>query len=334
MTVSVTLVQTLLEAVERAGGDPDALLAECGLDRSLIEAPSARFDAARYDALHERALDVTGDPALGLHLAEHARLAAFHLVGFLTANCRTIRQALGVFARYRRLLSDVEAPTLVEDGDLAILTCYFVQGSPRGNRLRAEFGMTAVMRTAQDALGLKEAPRLVEFIHAAPDHAAEYARVFGCDVRFGAAACRIHIPREVLDRPQIHANRDLFHLLETRAVSDLASLPAPTMTVRVRAAIVEHYDGTRPSMDDIAKRLGISSRSLRRRLQEEQAAFPDLVDEAMAEIARVMLLDPSATIHDIADRLGFSEPSAFHRAFKRWTGLTPGQFRGHEPIRD
>jgi AraC-like DNA-binding protein len=334
MSVSVTLVRAVLEEVARRGADPDALLVEVGLDRSVIDDPGARIDDPAYDRLHERALDVTGDPALGLHLAQNARLGAFHLVGFLSSHCRTIREALAVFARYRRLLSEVEPPSVTEDGDAAIITCHFVQGSERGNRLRSEFGITAIVRTAQAALGINEPPKMVEFTHAAPSYTAEYERILACPVVFGAPAARLHLDRALLDRPQVHANRDLFQLLETRAAGDLAALGQRTTTERVRAVIVESYDGTRPSMDEVARRLGLSARSLRRRLHDEQASFPDLVDEAMAELARLMLLDPAATIQAISDRLGFSEASAFHRAFKRWTGLTPGQFRGHEPIRD
>jgi len=329
MSVSVTLVRALVEDLARAGADTDAYLAAAGLDPSLLEDPGARIDDDHYDRLHVQALDLTGDPALGLHLAERARLGAFSVVGMLSAHCRTIRHAVEMFARYRRLLSDVDPPSLIEREDDAILTCHFVRGSERGDRLRAEYGVTALIRIAQAALGMTESPRLVEFAHAEPSYAAEYQRVLACPVLFDRSAVRIHLDRALLDRPQILADRDLFHLLQSRAVTDMAALAAPPpMSVRARAVIVEHYDSTRPAMEDVARRLGISARSLRRRLHDEGRSFADVVDDALAELARHLLMDPALTIQEIAERLGFSEPSAFHRAFKRWTGLTPGQFRG------
>jgi len=329
MSVSVTLVRGLIEALKHTDADADALIAAAGIDAALLEDVTARIDEAQYDRLHELALDATDDPALGLHLAERGRLGAFHLIGFLAEHCRTIRDALGVLSRYRRLLSDAPPPVLAEEGDAAILTLHFVEGSARGNRLRAEFGVTAVVRIGQATLGLTEAPLRVEFCHHAPPYADEYTRILQCPVEFGRDAHRIHLRRAILDQPQIHANRDLFHLLESRAASDLASLESTRpLSVRARAVIVEHYDGTRPAMEEVARRLGISERSLRRRLHDEGKSFADVVDDALAELARHLLHDPSLTIQEVADRLGFSEPSAFHRAFKRWTGLTPGQVRG------
>ena len=331
MSVSVTLVRAVLEEIARVGIDPERLLAEVEFDRALIEDAGARIPEARYDALHQRALDLTGDPALGLHMAEHARIGAFHIVAILSAHCRTLREALTVFRRFRHLLSEVEPPSLEEDGDHAVITCHFVAASPRGDRRRAEFGITALVRFAQQSIGTVGAPRAIDFTHAAPPYADEYARLLACPVRFGALAHRIHLDRAALDRPQIHSNAHLYRVLETSAASDLASLSGPTIAARVRAAIVAHHDGGRPSMDEVARRLGLSGRSLRRRLHDEAASFADLVDDALAELARRQLQDPRATIEDVALRLGFSEPSAFHRAFKRWTGLTPGQYRSLPP---
>jgi AraC-like DNA-binding protein len=329
MSVSVTLVRALVEEIVRCGADPDAFLAAGGLDARILDDPSARIDAVSYDRLHERALDATGDPALGLHMAGRTRLAAFHVVGHLTSHCATIRQALVALARYRKLLSDTEPPTLVERGDTAILTWHFLVGGERGNRLRAEFGVTALVTIAQVALGVSMGPQLVEFVHAEPDYAGEYPRVLGCPARFGSDATRIHFARALLDTKQRHANGDLFRLLESQALRDLARLTAPPLvSARVRAAILAMYAGTRPTMDEVARRLRMSTRSLRRRLTEEDRTFAELVDEAMAELARHLLADPGITIQEVADRLGFSEPSAFHRAFKRWTGVTPRQHRG------
>jgi AraC-like DNA-binding protein len=328
MSVSITLVRALVEEVVRAGADPDAYLAAAGFDRALLDEPSARVDVAVYDRLDELALDLTGDPALGLHMAERARLAAFHVVGHLSSHCKTARQALRALTRYRRLLSDAEPPTLTEQGDTATVTWHFVRGGERGDRLRAELGVTAIVKIAQAALGMTQPPRTVEFVHAAPPYAAEYHRVLGCPVRFGSDATRIHFDRTLLDVPQIHANGALFQLLEGQALRDLARLAAPpAVSARVRAAILGSYDGTRPTMDVVARRLSVSERSLRRRLQSEGRTYAELVDEAMAELARQMLHDPANTLQAIADRLGFSEPSAFHRAFKRWTGLTPSRYR-------
>jgi len=328
MDVSVTLVRSLFEELARNGDDPAPLLARAGVDLDLLDDPNARLDAATYDRLHELALELTGDPALGLHMAEHVQLTAFHVVGFLTVHCRTLRQAIELFARYRQLLSHCEPPRLREEGGRAILTCAFVAGSDRCNQLRAEFGIASMVRIARAVLGASQPPYLVEFTHDAPDHADEYERVLGCPVQFGREAIVIHFDARMLDAPHIHANPELRKLLESEAERHLASLTAPRcLWARVRALIVDEYGRGRPSMPQIARRLGMSARSLRRRLDGEGRTYTEVAEEAMADVARRLLDEPDTTIQAIADRLGFSEPSAFHRAFKRWTGQTPGQFR-------
>jgi AraC-like DNA-binding protein len=218
---------------------------------------------------------------------------------------------------------------LHEDGDLAVLTCHFVEGgSERCRRLRDEFGVVSMARTALLALGVPEPPRLVELTHEQPGYAAEVERALGCPVRYRASATRLHFARWLLDAPLLHANPELKRLLESQAERKLAELTVPrSLAARVRAVVLDGQDGARPTMRAMARRLGLSSRSLRRHLHEEGHTYAEVLEQAMAEIARRMLDDPAATIQDVADRLGFSEASAFHRAFKRWTGLTPRQFR-------
>src|SRR5438552_3933101 len=149
MSVSVTLVRTLVEEIGRAGKDPLAYLDAAELDRALLEDPNARVEGPTYDRLQELALDLTGDPALGVHMAERVNPSAFHIVGFLSGHCHTLRQAIEVFARYRQLLSDAPRPSLIEHDDVAVLTCHFVAGgSERCARLRAEFGVVSITRTA------------------------------------------------------------------------------------------------------------------------------------------------------------------------------------------
>jgi AraC-like DNA-binding protein len=329
MSLSVTLVRNLVDVVTRTGGDGDEYLARAGVPRVLLDDPDARVDDACYNRLEELALDATGDPALGLHMGAHTPLSAFHVVGFLSANCRTLRDGFHVFQRYQKLIVDSRPPLLLEEGELAIIEFYVVPGSARVSRLRAEFEAVSLLRVAQTFLGMPSPPRAVEFSHAAPDYAGEYERVLGCSVHFGCAADRIIFPRELLDLPQRHANAELFQLLESEAARKLAGLDAHARWAeRVRALLMQHYDGDGRTMQTVATRLGLSARSLRRHLQEEGRTFTELVDEALAEVARRLLRNPAATIDEVADRLGFSERSAFHRAFKRWTGVTPRQFRG------
>jgi len=164
--------------------------------------------------------------------------------------------------------------------------------------------------------------------HAEPDYAAEYERVFRCPVRFAAAANEIVFNRRLLDLQQLHRDEILCELLRERADQLLADTHT---TERLAERIIDglklqlQLGGTDPAQ--VAQRLGMTLRSLQRRLQSSSLSMSRLIDDARREVACASLRRRDVPIKDIAHRLGFSEPSAFHRAFKRWTGMTPAQFR-------
>lgn len=330
MSVSVTLVRALAEEVGRGGQSVDAFLEAAGIDRALVGDGDARISYARYARAQEVAVAWTKDPALGLHMGERASLSAFHLIGFLSAHCGSLRQAIAMLTRYRRLLFDVEAPELLEMGDRATLCCHFTYGRGPSDRLGAEFTLAAVVQVARMCLGRRASPSLAEFEHPSPPYLDEYERILGAPVRFDADLTRLSFERALLDAPLLHANPKLFGLLATEAERKLAGLATAPLHDRVRALVLEELEGPggpRRSMEEVARRLSLSERSLRRRLRDEGWTYAAVVEEAVAEVARQLLSEGDLTIQGVADRLGFSESSAFHRAFKRWTGMTPQQFR-------
>lgn len=330
MSVSVTLVRALVEEVARSGRDSDAFLRAAEIERELLADFDARLPFSRYDYAQKLALDWTGDPALGLHIGERAPLAAFNMLGFLSAHCSTLRQAVSVLSRYRRLLCDVEAPALVEEGARATLHCSFRYGGGSSDRMGAEFTIVAAVQVGRLCLGRMAAPLEVEFEHSSPPYLDEYRRVLGAPVRFDADATRLHFERAILDAPLLHANPKLFSILATEADRKLAGLSAAPLSDRVRVIVLERVELGRAqylTMEEVARRLALSERSLRRRLRDEGSSYAAVVEETHADVARRLLIDGNVSIQRVADQLGFSEASAFHRAFKRWTGLTPQQFR-------
>jgi len=152
--------------------------------------------------------------------------------------------------------------------------------------------------------------------------------VFRCPVRFAAAANEIVFNRRLLDLQQLHRDEILCELLRERADQLLADTHT---TERLAERIIDglklqlQLGGTDPAQ--VAQRLGMTLRSLQRRLQSSSLSMSRLIDDARREVACASLRRRDVPIKDIAHRLGFSEPSAFHRAFKRWTGMTPAQFR-------
>jgi AraC-like DNA-binding protein len=230
---------------------------------------------------------------------------------------------------FRSIVSDCPASYLVERGDESVLVYNFPRTTPRCSRLRAEFGMARLFRISQTFLRAGAAPRSVAFEHAAPPYVAEYGRIFGPGVaRFEQSMTGITMSTAALDAVQLHPNPQLYQVLKQQADSLLSELDAGQgLARRIHQLVVHHFTELEPDMDSVARRLGMSSRSLRRRLQEEGASFQDVVGQAMGELACNVLREKNTTIQEAAFRLGFSEVSSFHRAFKRWTGQTPKQFR-------
>jgi AraC-like DNA-binding protein len=329
MSVSISLVRALIEATDRAGIDTERFLTEGKLDRALLQNPNARLDAHTYDALQELALDMSADPAFGLHMGEHATWSAFQVVGYLVSQCRTIREALDVLFRYYRIVSDCQPSYLVERGDESVLIYNFLRTTPRCSRLRAEFGVTRLMRIANMFAGVSSKPRQVWFEHSEPPYVAEYARLFGeHTVLFDQPSTGIVMTTSALDSVQLHPNPNLYNVLKTLADRQLRELDANApLSQRIHDLVVHHFTEVEPNMEMIGRHLDMSARTLRRKLAMEGRGFAEIVEHAMGELARNVVSEPNTTIQEAAFRLGFADVTSFHRAFKRWTGRTPKQFR-------
>src|ERR1700753_252224 len=177
MAVSILVIRHLVEVCERAGVPRERFLAAAGLDPQRLEAPDGRLSMQEHDALHELALDLTGDAALGLRAGEGADLPAYSLVGNLVALAPTLRHAIEELVRFHRLIVDRPAWKLVEEADRATLLYEVAPGSLRCRRFRAEKVLTGFNRLVQ-YFGRGTPPRAVCFEYPAPEYAAEYARVF------------------------------------------------------------------------------------------------------------------------------------------------------------
>lgn len=332
MSVSVSLIRLLVETAAARGVDREALLRDSGIEPAFLQEPQNRLSLDGYNRLHDLALQRSADPALGLHMGETASVAALRVIGYLFMNCRTIEQAVEVFRRYHHIISDCSDPVLTKDGDRATLLYDFPRGSAACNRARAEFGVTLILRIGQDLLGRELAPLELRFEHPDPGYGDAYRRVFrDTPIVFEAAETAIVMPTAVLEEEHAHSDDSIYRLLSEQADRLLASLKESGFAAQVRRMIEEQYHGIRPDMDTIAQRFHISARSLRRRLREEDTTYSEIADAAVFGIACRRLQDPDLSVQELAYDLGFSEPSAFHRAFRRHVGMTPMQYRLRRP---
>lgn len=325
VTVLPVATRALAEACARLGLDAGALLARAGVDRALLDDPDARLPADRADALWREAIAAAGDPALALRAAEQTPFGAFRVLDYLGASGDTVGDGLRRVAAYFPLV-DPRAALAVEDrgGSVALVfRGVAAELPPPAQEYTLAILASRVRHVAPGA------PYAVELAFARPAHAPEHARVLGVEPTFDAAAPALVLPRAAWDAPTRTRDRTLLTALDAHARDVLArAAPAPGAAARVRAAVAADLAGREPSLAAVARRLGVSARTLQRRLEAEGTRFAALVDEVRRERALGFLSAPDVSIAEVSWLLGFAEQSAFARAFRRWTGETPTGWRG------
>ncbi len=327
MQVSILMVRALIGVIERAGASRGRFLSLAGIDPQLIEDRDARLRAIDYVRAIDAALTVSGDPAFGLHMGEQVRPVMFDVIGPLAEHAATLRQSVETIVRYARLLAEGYEPELHEHGEAAAIRFPSLSGNVAAVRVTAEFVMTALLSTLPLFAGAGARPTRVSFAYEAPPYVAEYARIFDGVACFGRDFTQMELPRAWLDKPQPYRSPELYALLQTQADRTLGRLERDA-PLKARIEQVLAKAGPRqPTMDEAARELDMSARSLRRRMLAEGVSYGELVTRNRMNAAKRMLERPGASIQETAYAMGFATPAAFHRAFKRWTGMTPKQYQ-------
>jgi AraC-like DNA-binding protein len=327
MGTSVLFVQALVEALERSGVSRERFLLAAPIDPAKLEQPDARLDLATFDALLELALSLTRDEAFGLHMGDMVNPGNYSLTVHLAAHATTLRDAIGSLQRFYRLLTDRPFWRLVESDRTASLLYDAGPGASPARRFRAELTMTGLYKLLK-YFDPRARPRVVAFDYQPPRYSAEYSRLFGGVERFGQKFTGIVFDRKLLGALQIHRDPELHATIVSRAETRVSKMvKGAGYSERIRRHILDGAAPNRHDMQTMARALGLSARSLRRRLAEEGTSFRDVVDAALGTLAKRLVSDKDRPIEAVAYAMGYSHPSAFHRAFKRWTGATPAASR-------
>jgi AraC-like DNA-binding protein len=331
MSLSVVLVRALIECVEHLGIRREAFLEAARLSSDIIDQSDGRISLEDYDTLQEVARTLTGEQALGLRMGEVASATTHSVTAHLVAYAPTLGDAIDGLVRYQRLLTGRPIISLRQDATTATLLYDVAPGTLECRRFRAEVAVTGFCRMVR-FFGRDRGPDLVAFEHEAPPYRAEYARLFDGAEQFSRSFSGLVFPRELLSASQMHGDPEFHAALRSQAEKKLSRLLGETSYAeRVREHVLDPRATNRRDMASAARALGLSPRSLRRKLQREGASFSDVVDDALAALAKRLLADEARSIEATAYELGFSAPSAFHKAFKRWTGVTPKDYQGRAP---
>ena len=316
-----------------SGADPGAVAEAGDFDAATAEDPDARMSLAAETALWAAAEALTGDPEIGLRTALRIQPGIFDVLDYAVRTAPTLRAALERLARYNRLVHDAAEFVITDEGAHVRVVHRFRGGLPGQvsgqHRHSIEFTIGSLVVIGHQISQAVLAPLAVAFRHAAPPSLELHRQVFGLAPTFSATDNHIVFAAVDLARPAPAADPRLWRVIERHAEALLAARPvAPqTMTARVGHEVLATLSEGTPSLAAIAERLKLSERSLQRRLRDEGASFEALVEGLRKDLALSYLKDRRMGIAEVAYLLGYSEPSAFHRAFKRWTGATPGELR-------
>jgi AraC-like DNA-binding protein len=325
-TVSSRMPRLVVEALEAGGADVGGLLATFGVERETLREVDARLPASVDLAVWAEAPRLSRDDCFGLHAAERLGAGAFDVLGYTLRMSPTVGGAFERLVRYNRLLHDQSEMRLTVQGEEARLSFQlFPEGTPRH---QAEFSLAVFLLFSREATGTDVVPLAVEFGHPEPRDVSEHRRIFRAPLRFGQRRPTLVLPRSVLHRPLLRADPGLLAVLEKQMRELMVRLPGGEGLVeQVRRLLAEELCEGEPTVGRVARELGMSSRTLHRRLREAETSFRDLVDGLREQLAVRYLAEQRLAIAEAAYLLGFSEASAFHRSFKRWKGVTPADYR-------
>lgn len=327
-TVGIKALRAAMLSAATAKLDLAALQVRHGIVAADLADPDYRYPHAAWIDLWGDVERLGRDPGIGLHAAAALPLGHWDVIDYLVGSSETLGEGFAKLERYFPLISTAVDHVLRVGAHDARLVREYRPGASR-SRPASEFALASIVLRFR-ALACKPwAPLRIELAHPPSVATAEYEALFGCPVQFGARDDAIVMTHDMLAIAMHRPEAELCAVLERHATATLAALPshAPTLIDRVNHALVGELASGRPPVGRIAKRLGVSPRSLQRHLAEAGVAYTELVERARENLARRYLDDPKIGLAEVGFLVGFADVSAFYKAFKRWTGQAPGAYR-------
>ncbi len=332
-SVAAGFARGLVQLAQRRGADPALLAQRAGLDPAVLEDQDARIPLQTYVVLMRAAQTLTGDPAFALHFGEAFDIDELSIVGLIGRACETWEQAFTQLARYSQLIIDIplddpHGRRLVIEREGGRMWLVDTRSDPDAFPELTESSFARSAAAVHRRKSGIDAVAEIHVTHKAPAYAAEYERVFELPVVFESSRNAMLMKGDAFpDIPIPKPSRYVFGILSARAEALLRELDAAvTMRGRVESAIMPVLHTGEANMAAIATGLALSRQTLARRLKSEGTTFEKLLDEMRHRLAVAYLGDSKISVHQCAYLTGFSDPAAFSRAFKRWTGSSPRAF--------
>jgi AraC-like DNA-binding protein len=307
--------------------DINAFLRSLGLEPETVRSPDAYLPVETYLRIQDAAAEYVHDPYFGLHMGEFAQPGSWSILGYLMMNCKTLGEAFEKTGRYQRIIGNL-ITARAELGLGKVRLIYFTPPrAPQMSRHCFESTFSSSVRLARSLSGLPLDPLEVTFTYPEPESRAEYERIFHCPVRFGQRDNSMTLDMSLGNLPVRMANPALLAHFEQYAQDFLSKMECnDAATQAVTRIILARLDDPSLSIEKVAREMAVSVRTLQKRLEAEGVVFSDLLRDIRRRLADKYLRE-NYSVEQITYLLGFSEPSVFRKSFKKWLGVTPGEYR-------
>lgn len=326
-TLTAAAAQPLLRLLESKSLSVDDLL-QPGFSSRPGQANGQRLSIPQFDRLLEQASKMLSEPAIGFAAGQHMEISNFYLLTFLLSGCQTGREALTLLRRYYSLISDTRSPDLFVGQQSIKLVYYVAEGSPFGCQARSELIATSIHAAGKAFGDNLYQIQGIGFRCAPPAYRERLDQFFGMPIQFNQPHNWISFSSKLLDKPLLQANPELFTRLRRQAEQAITRFGnMQPFSSKVMHILYQWPDSIAITKEAVAELLSTSSRTLTRRLQEENCQFSNLLRDVRLEKAKQALEDGHGDVQQLAIELGFSDRRGFERAFKQWTGKTPAAYR-------
>lgn len=317
----------LFRLLEVHGVDAQSWLRDLGIDPELARQPGARLPSWLVDVAVTRAAGLIADPAFGLAAAECWHPSNLGVLGYAWLSSSTLKQGLQRFERYARILGDRWSCRCVDDADGLRFVSDHGRCDMTVGPVMADYSLAIILAMCRSNFERKLNPVRVFLRRPLPTDASRYQDFFACDVHFGADEDALLLSTADAEALLPTGNRELAATFDTILAEQLAMRSKQDLVSRCQVFLLRQLTSGEPSVGDLVKSLGMSRRTLQRKLKEIGTSYQRILEETRYALARRYLNDPVKSVTEITFLLGFSEQGAFTRAFKRWSGTAPRDFR-------
>jgi AraC-like DNA-binding protein len=317
----------IAETLEQSGVDSRAIFERIGLDYGLLELPDERYSLEGMTELWEAAAEATGDPCFGFEVVHHVRPTSLHALGFAWLASSTLRDAFDRLVKYSHLISDRSVVETRREEGATYVSIRAKEGTPPYAECSADASLGVMIRMCRMSCGDAFAPIRADIAHERHACFSRHRDWFACAVAFGTPEHGVLIGDAVLDEHLPASNATLAYANEQVIRDYLDARETSGFEKAVEREIVRQLSGGTSSVDSVSLELGVSSRTLQRRLRHAGTSFREIFQRTRLNLAVEYVGSSSRPVGEISFLLGYSEVSNFTRAFRRATGVPPAQYR-------